>query len=128
MQAANIHQMFEPDQQAMLTMVSHLFADQMHGLVELAWTDPMQGAPRHAQLFSLETIDELVDRAATLNAERHNIYIGAALRKETTPPFGRTSAEDFFAATALWADLDDLGAPCVLPSCASASVCARPWP
>jgi hypothetical protein len=109
MQAATVHQMLEPDQDAMVTMVSHLFADQTCGLVELAWTNPMQGNPHQARLFCLDAIDELAAEAAKLNAERRNIYIGAALRKETTPPFGRTSAEDFGAATALWADLDDPG-------------------
>jgi hypothetical protein len=109
MQAANVHQMFEPDQAAMLTMVSHLFADQMRGLVELAWTAPMQRNVNHGELFALDRLDEMVERGAALNAERRNVYIGAALRKENTPPFGRTSAKDFFAATALWGDLDDLG-------------------
>ena len=65
---------------------------------------PEQGAPRHAQLFPLDQLDELVEKAAALNAEKRNVYIGATLRKEGTPPFGRTMAEDFFAAPALWAD------------------------
>ena len=81
----------------------------MHGLVELAWTDPDDGAPRHANLFGLDRLDELVEKAAALNGERRNVYIGAALRKENTPPFGRSNGVDFLAATALWADLDDPG-------------------
>ena len=81
----------------------------MHGLVELAWTDPDDGAPRHANLFGIDRLDELVEKAATLNGERRNTYIGAALRKENTPPFGRSNGVDFLAATALWADLDDPG-------------------
>jgi hypothetical protein len=101
--------MHKPDQVAMMAMVQHLVADQMRGLVELAWTDPLQSAPRHAQLFPLDQLDELVERATELNAEQRNIYLGAALRREETPPFGRSSSEDFFAATALWADLDDEG-------------------
>ena len=40
-----------PDQVAMQQHVDHLFLDCMHGLVELAWTDPDDGAPRHANLF-----------------------------------------------------------------------------
>jgi hypothetical protein len=40
--------MFEPDQAAMLEMVSHLFGDQMSGLVELAWTDTLKPHPATA--------------------------------------------------------------------------------
>jgi putative DNA primase/helicase len=109
MLAENVHEIFEPDQAAMLEMVSHLFADQTRGLIELAWTDPLQGKPHHARLFQLDQIEELVEQGATLNAERRNVYIGAALRRDDTPPFGRTSISDFYAATALWADLDDEG-------------------
>ena len=89
--------------------VDHLFLDSMHGLVELAWTDPDDGAPKHAQLFGLDRLDELVEKAVALNGERRNVYIGAALRKETTPPFGRSNGVDFLAATAVWSDLDDPG-------------------
>jgi hypothetical protein len=39
MLAENVHEIFEPDQAPMLAMVSHLFADQTRGLIELAWTD-----------------------------------------------------------------------------------------
>jgi hypothetical protein len=101
--------MAAPDQKTMSLMLSHLFSDQMRGMIELAWTNPNEGAPRHAQLFTLDAIDELADKAAALNTERRNIYIGAALRKENTPPFSRTNGEDFFLAPALWADLDDAG-------------------
>jgi AAA domain len=93
----------------MLTMVMHLFGDQTRGMVELAWTDPGQGAPRHAQLFQLDQLDELVEKAAELNAAKRSIYIGGSLRQEGTPPFGRTSTEDFFAATASWSDHDEEG-------------------
>ena len=98
-----------PDQEAMRQHVDHLFLDSMHGLVELAWTDPGDGAPKHAQLFEIDRLDELVEKAVALNGERRNVYLGAALRKETTPPFGRSNGVDFLAATAVWSDLDDPG-------------------
>ena len=98
-----------PDQEAMQQHVEHLFLDCMHGLVELAWTDPGDGAPKHAQLFGLDRLDELVEKAVALNGERRNVYIGGALRKETTPPSGRSNGVDFLAATAVWSDLDDPG-------------------
>ena len=74
-----------PNQEAMRQHVDHLFLDSMHGLVELAWTDPGDGAPKHAQLFEIDRLDELVEKAVALNGERQNVYLGAALRKETTP-------------------------------------------
>ena len=98
-----------PNQEAMRQHVDHLFLDSMHGLVELAWTDPGDGAPKHAQLFEIDRLDELVEKAVALNGERRNVYLGAALRKETTPPFGRSNGVDFLAATAVWSDLDDPG-------------------
>jgi hypothetical protein len=68
-----------------------------------------QGKPTHAKLFQLDQLEQLVEQGAALNAERRNVYIGAALRREDTPPFSRTSIDNFYAATALWADLDDEG-------------------
>ena len=60
-------------------------------------------------LFGIDRLDELVEQAAKLNGERRNVYLGAALRKENTPPFGRSNGIDFLAATALWSDLDEPG-------------------
>ena len=37
-----------PNQAAMQQHVEHLFLDSVHGLVELAWTDVDDGAPKHA--------------------------------------------------------------------------------
>ena len=108
MQAENM-QPPVPDQVAMQRHTSHLFLDCMHGLVELAWTDPDDGAPRHANLFTIDRLDELIEMAAVLNGERRNVYVGAALRKETAPLAARSNGVDFLAATAVWADLDDPG-------------------
>ena len=99
----------KPDSAQMMIMMQHLFGDQTRGLVELAWTDPRQNSPRHAQLFPLDQLDQLVDKAAELNAEGRNVYVGGALRREGTPPFGRTNGEAFFAAPAPWSDQDDEG-------------------
>ena len=109
MQAENM-QPPVPDQVAMQRHVEHLFLDCMHGLVELAWTDPNDGAPRHANLFGIDRLDELIEKAVVLNGERRNVYLGAALRRENAPPFGRSNGVDFLAATAVWADLDRPGA------------------
>jgi len=78
------------------------------GRIELAWTDVRDGKLRHARLFGTEQIDEIADHAVETNSVGgQNVYIGAALRSSNTAPFGRCKDEDFLAATALWADLDD---------------------
>ncbi len=92
----------------MQLFLDHLFGDVTEGRVELAWTDAGDGKLRHARTFSLDNLEALVEEAAKENAvEGQNVYIGAALRKPDTPPFGRCKDEDFFVAPAVWCDLDD---------------------
>ena len=99
----------------MLDHLNHLFGgglDGRHdGLIELAWTDPETGALRHAELFGTDRTDDLVEAAVRLNKVKgQNVYIGQALRKPDTPPFGRCNDEDFYALTAFYVDLDEKGA------------------
>jgi KaiC/GvpD/RAD55 family RecA-like ATPase len=99
---------FEPDPVAMAALLDHLFRDELGGLVELAWTDAQDGKLRHAQLFKVDEIDDLVAKAVEVNSvEGQNAYFGAALRKLATRPFARATDHDFLAAPAFWADLDD---------------------
>ena len=98
----------KPDPQAMEQFLLHLFGNQMCGQVELAWRDAADSKVRHAQLFHLDNLDDLIARADEVNTvEGQNTYFGAALRKPDMPPFGRCSDEDVLCATAFWADLDD---------------------
>ncbi len=98
----------KPDPEIMDRFLSHLFGNELRGLVELAWRDPQDGKLRHAQLFHLDSLDKLIAKAVEVNsAEGANTYIGAALRHPNTAPFGRTSDDDFLCAPAYWADLDD---------------------
>lgn len=102
---------YAPDRAAMLRHVELVFGGgfdgALDGLVELAWTDPVTGSLRHAQLFGTDQLEELVDRAAELNRiERCNVYVGAALRKPETPPAKRTADGDFHSAPFAWADID----------------------
>ena len=104
-----------PNGDQMLRHLSHLFGgplDGYHdGLIELAWTDKQTGALNHAELFATDKTEELVEAALTLNAvEGQNVYIGQALRKPETPPFGRSSDDDFYALTTNYCDLDAEGA------------------
>lgn len=101
----------EPDRAAMLRHVELVFGGgfdgALDGLVELAWTDPVTGSLRNAQLFGTDQLEELVDRAAELNrVERCNVYVGAALRKAATPPAKRAADGDFYSAPFAWADID----------------------
>ena len=90
------------------TFVDRLFGDQTAGRVELAWTDAQDGRLRHARTFDLADLDQLVEEAMTVNlTEGQNCYIGAALRQDNVAPFGRCADQDFLAAPAFWADLDD---------------------
>ena len=102
-----------PDKKAMLAHVEHLFGGDLDGLhdgrIELAWTDT-DGKLKHANTFGTDQLDELIDNAVEKNSiEGQNVYIGAALRKPDTPPFGRGTDADFFGLTAYYADLDDAG-------------------
>ena len=88
--------------------LSHLFGNELRGLVELAWRDPQGGKLRHAQLFHLDDLDALIAKAVEVNTqEGTNAYIGAAIRHPNTAPFARAGDDDFLCAPAYWADLDD---------------------
>ena len=98
----------EPDPEIMDRFLSHLFGNELHGLVELAWRDPQDGKLRHAQLFDLDSLDKLIAKAVEVNShEGANTYVGAGLRHPNTAPFARASDDDFLCAPAYWADLDD---------------------
>lgn len=114
---AVVHPLFQPDTQAMMQHVEHLFGgylDGCHeGLIELSWTDTKPDAAgryrlAHAKMFGTDKLDELVEEAARLNAQPMcNVYIGAALRHPDTPPFGRGTDRDAWALTCAYVDLDD---------------------
>lgn len=74
-------------------------------LFEIAWSNEA-GAPNHARLFELDEVEEAVAFASERNAERRNVYIGAALRLPDTKRSGRASAADFYVATAVPIDID----------------------
>lgn len=118
--SASIHTLSKPDPDAMRQHVEHLFGgylDGYHdGLIELSWTDvkPDEAGRyrlRSARLFKTDDIDTLISEAVRLNAQPMcNVYIGAALRKPETPPFGRAKDSDALCLTAAYVDLDDEGA------------------
>lgn len=101
-----------PDPDAMRRQLEHVFfgdLDGTHdGLLELAWNDPKTGSLSAAHLFGTDEIEELIERAAALNATPgSNVYIGAALRKPESGRGKRGADADFFAASCIWADVDN---------------------
>ena len=99
----------QPDRDAMLRFVEHLFGDQMAGRIEVAWTDADPPYKlRHANTYDVGDLEEVVECAAEHNATPGvNVYVGAALRKDETPPFGRSTGEDVLSLPALFVDGDD---------------------
>lgn len=75
------------------------------GLIEIAYEGHGRG-PREARLFGLDEVAEAVDFAARQNSSGSNMYIGAALRLPDTARDGRTTAADFYVATAVPIDID----------------------
>lgn len=117
--SAVIQPLYTPNTAAMRQHLDHLFGgylDGFHdGLIELAWTETTshdgKHPLKHAKLFGTDQIEELIEEAARLNSQPMcNVYIGAALRKPNTAPFGRTNDDDAYALTAAYIDLDDQGA------------------
>src|SRR5688572_9623334 len=112
MAMSNLEPIVAPDREQMHRHVAHLFESPLEGCdagcIELAWTDGGDGRLRHAAVFGLDRLDELIERAIAENRRPgQNVYIGQALRKPETPPFGRCKDEDFYALTAFYVDLDD---------------------
>jgi RecA-family ATPase len=116
----NVKALFAPNKEVMRRHLEHLFGGYLdgyhNGMVELAWTEPLPDINgkhplKHARLFGTDQLDELVEEAARLNAQTMcNVYIGAALRKPGTAPFGRSQDSDAYVLTAAYVDLDDPGA------------------
>ena len=76
------------------------------GMIEVAHTAPGDPAVNRARLFPPDQIEAAVAHAAGRNAERCNIYVGAALRAPDAAPHGRASAVDFHAAAYACAEAD----------------------
>lgn len=100
-----------PNRDAILAHLNFLFSNQDRGLIEIAYTPSNSGAVSKAEYFSPKDIDRAADFALKQNSvEGVNVYVGAALRKDDIPPFGRSNHEDYFLSTAIWCDLDDANA------------------
>lgn len=74
-------------------------------LFEIA-VDLGQG-PNTARLFGLNEVDEAIAFVVSENVKRRNVYIGASLKTPDAPRMQRSSAQHFYVATAVPADIDD---------------------
>lgn len=103
-----------PNKEQMMLHVQRLFGDCMQdGLLELSWTGPREKDRdvRSSQLFDITDLDELVEKAFSINSfSGQNVFIGAAVRKPSTTDGFRTSDADALYLPVLYADLDDPGA------------------
>lgn len=115
MTVENVTPILRPNPEAMLQHLEHLFGGFLdgrhHGKLEIAWTDSGDHKLRHARLFGTDQFEEAIACAIAANSvQGQNVYVGAELRHPDTAPFGRCKDPDAWAATAIWADLDEEGA------------------
>ena len=101
-----------PNKEAITRHLEFLFKDApseyQDGRIEIAYTGANIRSLNQANYFGVDEIEEAVDFIVQKNTiEGINIYVGAALRKPDCPPFGRSSANDYYAATCAWVDIDD---------------------
>lgn len=97
--------------------LEHLFGGDLDGRhdgwIELRMLGPRNGAdaPVRHFYFGTDELDELVDKAAEINAQAGwSAYIGAALREPDMVPFEAAKDENFYAATCAYVDIDKEGA------------------
>ena len=112
METTNVAPMLQPNAEQMRQHLHHLFGglDRAYddAKIELAWTDSKDGKLRHAEIFTVSELDQIVERAVDINCgPNQNVYIGQALRHPNTAPFGRGADSDFYALTAFYVDIDD---------------------
>lgn len=103
-----MNKIISPDRADIFSHLDFLFGNEADGLVEIAYTPPNSSAVSKAEFFKPSELEKAADFAVNQNSkEGVNVYVGAALRKPETAPFGRTNHEDYYKATAIWCDLDD---------------------
>ena len=126
MSMSNVTPMVQPDGDLMLQHLEHLFGgflDGKHdGLIEIAWTDREKNSKgryplNHARLFGTDQLEEAVACAVDANrVPNQDVYVGAALRRPETAPFGRSDGSDFYAAPCVFVDLDEADAAAMAKS------------
>jgi AAA domain len=78
------------------------------GKIEIAYSDS-SGNVNQGQYFAAFDLEAAAKFASAKNLEARNVYVGVALRRGDTPPFGRASDSDFLASNFAWAEFDGAG-------------------
>ena len=116
MMSEKVAPIFQPNKDAIKSHLTFLFlttADQYKdGKIEISRLT-------QSEYFNLTDIDKAIDRAVLWNEQGHNVYTTAAIlvpdvmeriaaRKilENKESLGRAKGEDFYAANAVWVDID----------------------
>lgn len=112
MQSQNqVSDLLHPNKEQIKQHLNVLFGDLAHfddGKIEIAWSAANTKAIPSAKYFDVSEIKDAADFAYEKNKQEGvNLYVGAALRKPNSPPFGRSSSDDYYAASCVWADIDD---------------------
>lgn len=100
-----------PNRDAVFSHLNALFNGAQSGLIEIAYTPANSKAVNQAEFFKVSEIEKATDFVVKINAQEGvNVYVGAALRKDNTPPFARSDSQDYYFSNYVWADLDDADA------------------
>jgi hypothetical protein len=112
----NAHTNVKPDAGAVRQHLELLFGnagEYSDGRIEIV-TIKKDGGPKpyiRAEWFDTDQLDQAVTYVVAQNSiAGHNMYVGAALRHPDCPATGRGHDDDFYALTAVYADLDDAAA------------------
>lgn len=105
------HTELEPDRAQIKQHLEFLFGEAKgdeNARIEIAYTGVNTGQLNRAQYFAPGDIEDAVEFVAQTNERPGvNVYVGACLRNDQAPPFGRSSIREVQSASAVWADIDD---------------------
>lgn len=106
---ANVHELpIQPDESVMADVLHAVFANSLHGRVEIAWLTGAGGVG--ARQFDLTELDEAAAYAAHANARAGcNVYFSAGLRSYAIEENARGEKDQVIAVAALKLDCDDPG-------------------
>lgn len=103
-----------PDKKVMTDFLEHLFGgylDGLHdGLIEISHVQNQGDKPNEywrSRLFGTDEIEDAVNFAAEMNAQRRNLYVAPALRHPDADRNKRASKDQVMGTVILWCEWDD---------------------